>query len=74
MYDKPTTKTMVKFLEKEKDRVEGLSIECDGVFIYTNYYKWCDCHGAGTFRGDSETAAIKVFYERVEKRANQGGI
>lgn len=64
-FDKPKTKAMKAFLEKEKHRVVGLSIEVDGVFIYTRSHEWCDDHGAGTFRADSETAAIKKFYERV---------
>lgn len=65
MFDKPKTKAMVRFLEKEKHRVVGLSIEPDGVFIYTNSWEWCDDQGAGTFRADSETAAIKDFYDNV---------
>lgn len=66
-FDTPTTKAMVAFLKREKDRVVGLSIEPDGVFIYTNSDEWCDDAGAGTFREDSETAAIRAFYERVQK-------
>ena len=65
MHDKPKTQTMRRFLDKEADRVVGLSIEIDGVFIYTNSHEWCDDNGSGTFRGDSETAAIRRFYERV---------
>lgn len=69
MWDKPRTKTMQAFIEKEGpngiDRVTGLSIEGDGVFIYTDSSQWCDDAGSGTFRGDSETAAIRHFYERV---------
>jgi hypothetical protein len=56
---------MRQFLDREYWRVTGLSIEDDGVFIYTDSSKWCDDAGAGTFRGDSETQAIKRFYERV---------
>lgn len=70
-FSKPRTKAMQKFLEKEgpngTGRVVGLSIECDGVFIYTNSDEWCDDSGAGTFRGDSETAAIRWFYEVVRE-------
>ena len=63
----PKTKTMVAFLKRESHRVVGLSIECDGVFIYTNSDEWCDDAGAGTFRDDSETAAIKLFYATVQR-------
>lgn len=67
MFDRPKTKTMARFLEREKHRVVGLSIELpDGVFIYTNSWEWCDDAGSGTFRGDSETDAIRKFYDRVQ--------
>ncbi len=66
-FDKPRTKTMKKFLEKEASRVVGVSIEADGVFIYTVSAEWCDDGGSGTFRGDSETDAVKKFYQRVLK-------
>ena len=70
------TKAMRNFLEKEKDRVTGYSIEVESekdengrrierVFIYTNSEEWCDDSGAGTFSGDSETKAIKFFYATV---------
>jgi hypothetical protein len=69
------TKTMRKFLEKEKDRVVGLSIEGAGtkfdpqqIFIYTDSTVWCDSAGSGTFSGDTETKAIKHFYEEVRRR------
>lgn len=58
---------MRRFLEKERGRVVGLSIEPDGVFIYTASKEWCDDSGAGTFCGDSETAAIRRFYEQVRR-------
>ena len=67
MFDRPKTKAMRQFLAREKDRVVGLSIEDDGVFIYTNSSEWCDDYGAGTFRADSETAAIKDFYANVQR-------
>jgi hypothetical protein len=66
-FDTPRTKAMASFLRKERGRVVGLSIEPDGVFIYTNSDEWCDDAGAGTFRGDSETQAIKRFYDRVQR-------
>lgn len=65
MFDKPKTNTMRRFLENEKNRVTGLSIEPDGVFIYTDSSEWRDDAGSGTFRGDSETDAIRKFYDRV---------
>ena len=59
---------MVKFLNKEKDRVQGVSFEGqDGVFIYCDSAKWCDDSGSGTFRGDTETKAIKRFYDQIRK-------
>lgn len=67
MFDKPRTKALQRLIETDK-RIVGLSIEADGVFIYTNSWEWCDSHGAGGFRGDSETAAIKRYKERVMKR------
>ncbi|QIG74679.1 hypothetical protein EVC12_044 [Rhizobium phage RHph_I42] len=66
-FNKPKTKAMKTFLEMEKSRIVGLSIEADGVFIYTRSHEWCDDAGSGTFRADSETAAIRAFYERVRK-------
>ena len=72
-FDTPQTAALYKFLDTEvnnRQRVTGLSIECDGVFIYTDSSKWCDDAGAGTFRGDSETAAIKAFKDRVQPASN----
>lgn len=71
LFDKPRTAAMRKFLEKEgptgTGRVVGLSIEGDGVFIYTESAKWDDGGGAGTFRGDTETAAIALFKQLVQR-------
>lgn len=67
MFDTPQTKAMTAFLQRERGRVTGLSIEPDGVFIYTDSNEWCDDAGAGTFRGDSETQAIRRFYDRVQR-------
>jgi len=74
MFDKPKTQSMAKFLVKEAARVTGLSIESpehDGdkasVWIYTDSTKWCDSSGAGSFRGSSESDAIKRFYREVRK-------
>jgi glucose/arabinose dehydrogenase len=64
-FDTPRTLSMRRFLDREKARIVGLSIEPDGVFIYTDSSRWCDDAGSGTFRGDSETAAIRRFYERI---------
>jgi hypothetical protein len=70
-FDTPRTKTLRAFIAKEgpqgTGRVEGLSIEADGVFIYTNSAVWDDGNGAGTFRENSETLAVKKFYERVTR-------
>ncbi len=65
-FDTPKTAAMRNFLKKEKGRVTGLSIEPDGVFIYTDSEQWQDDAGAGTWREDSETAAIKDFYSTVQ--------
>ena len=72
-FDLPKTDAMYRFLDTEvnnRSRVVGLSIEPDGVFIYTDSSKWCDDAGAGTFRADSETAAIRDFRERVMRRSD----
>lgn len=74
MFDTPRTKAMRLFLMKEQifnKRVVGLSIEDDGVFIYTNSNEWCDDAGSGTFRGDTETQAIKNFYARIRRGTNE---
>ena len=72
-FDMPKTKAMKKFLDKEApNRVTGLSIEPDGVFIYTNSNEWSDDSGSGTFREDSETLAIKSFYELVQPSVYKG--
>lgn len=65
--DAPKTQAMRRFLVRERARVVDLSIEPDGVFIYTDSSRWCDDAGAGTFRGDSETQAIARFYDRIQK-------
>lgn len=72
MKGRPRTKAMKNFLQKEAHRIVGLSIEDDGVFIYTNSIDWCDDSGSGTFRDDSETAAIRYFYQMV--RENTEGL
>ncbi len=66
VYSQPKTKALRDLIARDK-RIAGLSIEADGVFIYTDSAKWCDGSGSGTFRGDSETAAIKRFRARVMK-------
>lgn len=65
-FDTPRSKSLQKFLVKEADRIVGLSIEPDGVFIYTDTAEWHDDAGSGTFRGDNETDAIAKFYARVQ--------
>lgn len=65
-FSQPKTKAMEKFLEQEAGvRVTGMSVEPDGVFIYTDSSQFADDAGAGTFRGDSETQAIRRFRRRV---------
>jgi len=75
-FSKYRTKAMQQFLQREEHRVTGLSIEADGVFIYTDSDKWHERGnpGCGTFRADSETAAIRKFYDRVvETHVKQTG-
>lgn len=71
IFDKPKTQAMRNFIEKEgpngTGRLIGLSIEHDGVWLYTESHKWCDDHGAGSFRGDSETGAIAAFKSRINE-------
>lgn len=68
----PKTKTFNDFIAKEREagRITGYSIEDDGVFIYTDTDRFADDAGAGTFRGDSETAAIKQY--KANARAVEG--
>ncbi len=70
-FDTPRTKTLRDLIEREgpngTGRIVGLSIEGDGVFIYTNSWEWCDDSGSGTFRGDSETAAVRRFRSEVQR-------
>ncbi len=71
-FDTPQTANLERFLSMEgpegNGRVVGLSIEQNGVFIYTDSSLWCDDSGAGTFRGDSESKAINNFYDRVMRK------
>lgn len=60
------TKTLRKLLETD-DRIVGFTKEPDGTFIYTNSREWDDGNGAGTFREDTETAAVKKYKERVTR-------
>jgi glucose/arabinose dehydrogenase len=68
---RPKTRAMADFIKKEgpegRGRVVGVISDPDGVFIYTDSNEWCDDAGAGTFRGDTETTAIKHFKSRVRK-------
>lgn len=52
-------------LINEDQRVTAVTIEPDGVFIYTNSAEWCDDAGSGTFRGANVTEAIKRYKSRV---------
>lgn len=67
--DIPRTRAMKAFLVKEAYRVVDMTIEPDGVFIYTKSADWDDGNGSGTFRGDSETQAIKRFYRCVRRNS-----
>lgn len=58
------TKTLARLIESDS-RLVGVSIEDDGVFLYTESTEWCDDSGSGTFRGDTETAAKYAFLGRV---------
>lgn len=64
------TKTMRALVESDA-RIVAFTIEHVGVFIYTNSDEWCDDHGSGTFRGDSETAAVQRYRERVQRAEPQ---
>ena len=67
MFDTPKTKALAKLI-KTDPRIMGMSIELpDGVFIYTDSAEWCDDAGAGTFRGDSETDAIRKYRARIQR-------
>lgn len=69
----PKSKTMKAFIARESYRVTSISFEgSDGIFIYTDTSLWCDDAGAGTFQGNTETQAVKNFYERVMKADQQG--
>ena len=67
MLSRAKTKAMQRFLEKEADRVVDFYHEGDSVFIHTNSDEWADENGSGTFVAESETAAIKKFYDRVRR-------
>lgn len=72
MFDQALTTACRAFLARERaaGRVTGFSREADGVFIYTDSSQWCDDHGAGTFRGDTEAAAMRRFKAQVQRAAN----
>lgn len=56
----------IRALILKDERIVGVSAEGDdGYFIYTDSHKWCDGSGAGTFRGDSWSDAIKKYKSRV---------
>lgn len=60
------TKTLRRLLETDM-RIVGFTIEPDGVFIYTNSAEWCEAMnpGCGTWRADTETAAVRDFLSSV---------
>lgn len=61
------TKALWNFIAANSVRLKGVSIEHDGVFIYTDSSLWCDDAGSGTFRGDTETQAVQRFYANVRQ-------
>jgi len=66
MFDTPKTKALKALIATDK-RITGLTIDDDGVFIYTDSALWCDDAGAGTFRADTETKAVAAFKHRVQR-------
>lgn len=60
------TKALRNLVEKD-ERIVAFTSEQDGVFIYTNTAEWDDGNGAGTFRGDTETGAVKRYKDNVTK-------
>ena len=58
-------KRLRSLIEKD-ERIVAYTIEPDGCFIYTNSDEWCDDAGAGTFRGDTVTEAIKEYKTYVQ--------
>jgi len=57
----------LRALIESDPRIIGFTVERDGVFIYTNSAEWCDDAGAGTFRGDNATQAIRLYRETVRR-------
>jgi hypothetical protein len=70
-FSAPKSKTLKNLIEKEgpngTGRIIGLSIEDDGVFIYTNSADWDDGNGSGTFRADTECGAVNRFKSNVTR-------
>ena len=62
----------LKKLVDSDPRVIAISVEEDGVFIYTETSKWDDGNGSGTFRGDNISEAIRWYKANVQE--NPGGI
>ena len=61
------TKALQAFIKANSHRVTRVTIDSDGVWLFTDNSKWCDDHGSGTFRGDSEAAAMRRFNDRITK-------
>lgn len=66
-FDAPQTQAMDSFIARHgpdgAGAVVGMTTGPDGVCLYTAPALWCDQSGAGTFRGDTETGAIRAFRE-----------
>ena len=61
------TKTLGHLIDRDH-RITDVSLEgADGVFIYTRSAEWDDGNGSGTFRGDSETDAVRNYLDRVQR-------
>ena len=61
------TKSLQAFLKANSHRVTHVIIDSDGVWLFTNSSQWHDGNNSGTFRGDSEAAAIRKFNDRITK-------
>lgn len=64
----PRTKALQDLMRRDA-RVIDVVVDPDGVFIYTDSAEWADDAGSGTFRGDTEAAAIRRFKSRVRRVA-----
>ena len=61
------TKALQAFLKANSHRITNVTIDSDGVWLFTDSSHWHDGNSSGTFRGDSEAAAIRKFNDRITK-------